>query len=127
MMRIIIKEIVDQTQGYTINFATEYGNASALWRGNQPKIHHEYIVEFEIPDVLCWQKDIVSTEEKYSIGTENNKFCLTGLLESIEDDGYAIIRIGDDIVPIETQGEPPALDTFVKLTTNTLFLYEVSY
>ncbi len=126
-MRIIIKEFVNQTQGYNIKFATEYGNANALWNGNKPKINNEYIVEFTIPDVLCWQKDIVSTEEKYSIGTENNKFCLIGLLEFIEDDGYAIIRLSDSIVPIETQGEPPALGTFVKLTTNTLLLYEVSY
>ncbi len=98
-----------------------------MWNGNKPKINNEYFAEFEIPDVLCWQKDIVSTKDKYSIGTENNKFCLIGLLESIEDDGYAIIRLGDSIVPIVTQGEPPALGTFVKLTTNTLLLYEVSY
>lgn len=126
-MKIIIKEIINQTQDYSISFSTEYGNANALWNGNKPKINEEYLVEFEIPEILYWQKDIVPSEDRYKIWTENNRFCLIGLFESIEDDGYTIIRLGDTIVPIETRGEPLVLGAFVKLTSNTLLLYEVSY
>lgn len=127
-MKVIIKEVTEEGQKYHVNFSTEYGNACALWIGEKPQINKEYFVEFEIPDVLCWQKDIIfSDKEECTIGMQNNKFCFIGVFESIEDDGYTVIRLGDNIISIETQGEPPDLGSNVKITANNLLLYDVNY
>jgi hypothetical protein len=126
-MKIIINEVVKKAHGNIINFSTEYGNASALWKGTEPQINKEYFVEFEIPDVLYWRKDIISAEENCLIATENDKLYLVGFFESIDDDGYTVIKLGDSIVSVETQGEPLALGSFVMLSTNNLLLYEVNY
>jgi len=127
-MKINIFEIAKNAKGSNIvKFSTEYGNAYALWNGTEPQISKEYIVELEIPNVLFWKKDIIPAEEKYLISTENNKFYLVGLFESIDDDGYAIIRLGESIISVETKGEPFELGSFVKLSTDELLLYEVDY
>ncbi len=127
-MKITINEIVKDMQGNnTIKFTAEYGNAYAWWIGTEPQKNKEYTVEFEIPAVLCWKRDIISTQEEYLLKTENNKFCLVGLFESIDDDGYAVIRLGESIVSVDTNGEPLDLGSIVKLFTDTLLLYEVNY
>ena len=66
-----------------------------MWNGSEPQINKEYIVELEIPGVLCWRRDIISAQEKYLITNRNNKFSLVGIFESIDDDGYAVIRLGE--------------------------------
>lgn len=127
-MRVIINEAINQAQSYQVSFSTEYGNATALWRGNEPQVNKEYFTEFEIPDVLYWQKDIAATEEVPSIIlSENGIVHIVALLESIEDDGYAVLRLGDNIISIESQGEPSNVGNNVKLTTNNLLIYEVVY
>lgn len=127
-MKIFISEITKNAQDKNIiKFITEYGEAYALWNGTEPQINKEYIVEFEIPDILFWKRDIISAQEKYLITMENNKFCLVGLFESIDDDGYTVIRIGDSIISLETEGVPFELGSFVRIMTDTIELYEVDY
>lgn len=126
-MRVKVMEAINQSQGLQVNFSTEYGNATALWSGNEPQISKEYFVELEVPGVLYWQKDITVSEEVCGIALKSGMVHLVGLFESIEDDGYTVIRLGDSIISIETQGEPPETGSNVKLTTNNLLLYEVNY
>ena len=126
-MRVKVIEAINQSQGLQVNFSTEYGNATALWSGNEPQISKEYFVELEVPGVLYWQKDITVSEEECGIALKSGMVHLVGLFESIEDDGYTVIRLGDSIISIETQGEPPETGNNVKLTTNNLLLYEVNY
>lgn len=59
--------------------------------------------------------------------TEKSVF-LQGCLESIEDDGYAILRIGDSMVSLEVLGAiaiPP--ESFVKIISDEVTLFEVKY
>lgn len=126
-MRVIINEVISQTQGYQVNFSTEYGNATALWRGNEPEVNNEYFVEIEVPGVLFWQKDIAVKDEKCIILLENSIVHIVALFESIEDDGYTVLRLGDSIISIETQGEPPNIGDNVEFTTDNLVLYEIMY
>lgn len=126
-MKLIIKEVVNQTQGYEVNFSSEYGSATALWSGNEPQVNQEYCTEIEVPGVFYWQKNIAVTEDECIILSEQNVVHIVALLESIEDDGYTVLRLGDSIISIETQGEPPKVGSNVKLNTNNLLLYEVTY
>jgi hypothetical protein len=126
-MRVIINEVTSQTQGCQVNFSTEYGNATALWCGNEPEVNKEYFIEIEIPGVLYWQKDIAVTDEKCIILLENSIVHIVALFESIEEDGYTVLRLGDSIISIETQGEAPNIGSNVKLTTNNLVLYQIAY
>ena len=126
-MRVKVMEAINQSKGCQVSFSTEFGIATALWNGNEPQINKEYFVELEVPGVLYWQKDITVSEAKCGILLESGTVHLVGLFESIEDDGYTVIRLGDSIISIETQGEPPDIGSNVKLTTNNLLLYEVNY
>lgn len=126
-MRILINKVINQKSDYRVNFSTAYGSAIALWKGNKPELDKEYFVEIEVSNVFCWQKDIVVTHEKCSILSEGNTVQIVAVFESIEKDGYTVLRLGDSIISIETQGEVPPLGSNVKLTANNLILYEVMY
>ncbi|MGB8451169.1 MAG: hypothetical protein WCD89_02455 [Anaerocolumna sp.] len=127
-MRVIIKRIINLEQGYNVAFSSEYGNATAIWNGAEPQINKEYFVEIEVSGVLLWQKDISVTDIECKIEEmDNGVVYLSGVLESIEDDGYTVIKIGDSIVAIETQGVPPVINSCIKLVAKNIALYEVNY
>lgn len=126
-MKIIVCDIVINSSGISVKFSTEFGKAKAIWIGTDPKIGKEYFVEVEIPDILFWGKDIFETEEGLQITNENDTISIVGLFESIDEDGYAVLRHGISIIPVVTQGVPCALGTYVKLFANNIILYEVEY
>lgn len=126
-MKIIVRDIVINSSGISVDFTTEFGKARARWSGTDPQIGKEYVVEVEIPDILIWGKDIFATEGGLQITNENETISIVGLFESIDEDGYSVIRHGISIVPVVTQGVPCALGTYVKLFAKNVILYEVEY
>lgn len=109
-MKVLINRVVNLTKGYTVAYSNEYGSTSVFWNGAKPQINKEYFVEIEVPGVLNWQKDITITDMNCKIEELDNGIAyISGVLESIEDDGYTIMKIGDSIIAIETQGEPPII------------------
>ena len=127
-MKVKILEIDQQPSKNFVTFSTEFGVAKALWAGNIPEVYQECFVEFEIPDVLVWGKNIIQSEKlEYSIGMDNDLLYLAGILESVESDGYTVIRLGETIVSIEADGRPFKLGTYVKIKTNRLVLYDIKY
>lgn len=119
-------EIIDvQADSSVVSFSTAFGGAVALWNGALPKPYTVHRVEVEISDTLIWGDSIEQIQEnKYSLGIETGEFFLAGRLESAENDGYAVIRIGDYVVTAVALGYPPPLGVFVKLRTMTVILYD---
>lgn len=51
---------------------------------------------------------------------------LTGYLESIEEDGYAILRLGESIISLEIKSSIPS-GSFVKIFSDKITLFDVKY
>lgn len=128
-MKIFIEKLIEKKafDEYLINFSTNYGKGIGIWKGEEPQEGIECFVEIDIDDILKWQKDIVYFEENYSISYDSKKIYISGKFESIEDDGYTILRIEDSIIAIETTGLPLEIGKFIKIACDNLFLYEVKY
>lgn len=127
-MKVKVNKVIDEGSKNTVIFSTEYGNAKGIWKGCLPETDKDYFVEFEIPDTLVWQKDVIASERlEDTIGMENDIFYLIGSLESAEEDGYTVIRLGESIVSLDIEGNSLQVGTFVKVKADNLFLYDMNY
>lgn len=127
-MKIIITREYQRDDKIIVQFSTKFGSAEAIWVGDTPINGNVYTVELEISDTLAWCNDIIAAdEENYKIYMDNGVMCLKGVLESIEDDGYAIIRMEDSIVSLITQGDPMDIGDFVEAKIKNVTLHNVSY
>lgn len=125
-MNVVIISYEESNSEIKVEFSTEYGEGIAFWQGAQPKKGFAYDVELEIPDVLKWGKDINRTNSKfYSIEILNNRVCFEGKLESYSgNDGCCIIRFGDSIILLETEGNPSEVQSFLRFETENVIIYE---
>lgn len=111
--------------GFLVVFDSEYGSARARWGDQVPEAGLEYQVEIEIPGVLHWGSDIISTSgAQPSIQSEADKMLLVGVLESASEDGVAVVRLGDTTFMIETNGPAPSVGSNLLIQVNELILYD---
>ncbi len=127
-MRVQVNEIISEDSNNFVLFSTDFGDAKAFWEGEEPVARREYQVEVDVNDTLIWHKDVLKDDNRnYSIELKNNLILISGNLESIDDDGYAVLRIGDSIVPFIAIGEPFQVDSFIKLSIKSISLSPISY
>ncbi|MDO3413303.1 hypothetical protein QWJ34_26360 [Saccharibacillus sp. CPCC 101409] len=87
----------------------------------------EYTVEIDVEEAVCWGETLHRTESgPCRICMSEGSIYITGLLESVEKDGYAVLRLSSCIVPFEIAGDLPPAGIFVQLKTNKITLYEVT-
>lgn len=125
-MKIIIKSFEENNEETKVVFSSEFGEGTALWQGALPKEGMSYDVEIEIPNVLKWGKDINETNSHlYSIKIINNRVCFEGKFESISDeDGCMVVRFGNSILLLETEGVSPGAQSFLRFEIDKLIMYE---
>ena len=127
-MKILVEKIIFVDSSIHVDFSTDYGKATALWEGEKPTINFEYHVEIDIDDSLTWEKDIIKNETgEYSIQMHDNRIFLAGMLDSVDDDGYAVLRIGESIITFVTNGIPFVNGSFIKLISKTVTLSQIDY
>lgn len=127
-MRVQVNKVVPENSNHLVFFSTDFGDAKAFWEGEKPIVNSEYQVEVDIDDTLFWHKDILKGDNgSYSIQVKNNLVLISGNLDSVDNDGYAVLRIGDDIVSFMAVGEPFQVGTFIKLSTKSISLSPISY
>lgn len=127
-MRVRIKEIGKENPNNLVLFSTDFGDAKAIWEGEEPTINNEYQVEVDINETLIWNIDIIRVENGYySIQIENDIIHISGSLDSLDDDGYAILKIGESIIPFMAMGEPFQVGSFIKLATKIVSVSPISY
>jgi len=96
------------------------------WEGEKPEIGETYIIELEVEGVFDWGIDItLSRNSKDSISNEGQYYSLNGVFESVDDDGYAVLRMGDYIIPFIAQGRSFIEGSRVSLRTNAISAYPV--
>ena len=127
-MRVQVNEVIPENSNNLVLFSTNFGDAKAFWEGEEPIANREYQVEVDINDTLIWHKDILKDDiGNYSIQLENNLILICGNLDSVDDDGYAVLRIGENIIPFIAIGEPFQVGSFIRLSTKSISLSTVSY
>ncbi|WP_438434228.1 hypothetical protein [Gorillibacterium sp. sgz500922] len=126
-MKIKVEKLNEFCENSTVSFSTEYGNATANWDGDLPEEGKEYFAEIEIGETFVLGTNLkLCDENKFSIGMEKESVFLTGFLESVEKDGYAVLRVGDSIVSIEIMDAIPP-ESFVMVISNEVTLFDVKY
>lgn len=126
-MKIKIEKVSIISGNSKVGFSTEYGNAMANWNGDLPEEGKEYFVEIEIGQTLTLGNNLkICDEGKYSIEMVESSISLTGCLETIDEDGYAVLRLGDSIIPLEVIGAIPP-ESFVKVISDEVTLFNVKY
>lgn len=127
-MKVKINEVIRESSKNLVTYTTEYGSSKGIWIGDAPEIGKEYFVEYEIEDNLIWGDNVKKVEEEQcAIGIEGETLYIIGYLESVEDDGYTVIRLGESIISLVVEGQPFDIGVFVKIEVNELALYDVNY
>ena len=128
-MQIYVNQIVEEKSfnEFIIKFSCEYGSGIALWKGDRPSSNYEYYVEIEINEILGWNNEIILNDEEIAIKLNNGDCYIAGLLESVDDDGFSVIRLGQSIITFETQGIPFPSGVYVKIKTSEVVFYKVEY
>ena len=127
-MEVLINEIRQEGLNIIVFFSSNFGDAKGFWIGENPKINEFYQVEVDINDKLIWNQNIIKNiEHNYSVHLINNLICISGLLDSLDNDGYAVLRIGDNIVPFIATGKPFKIGSMIKLFTKSISMSPIDY
>lgn len=128
-MEIVINEVDFSSMDIVIDFSTEFGSGKGLWNGNKkPEQGKKYQVEYDITDVLEWGTDIqLSNEKAFKIFTKQECTYITGLLESLGNDGFCDFRFGDNLIQLEIEGKNLVKGHYIEIKADSLEVYEKSY
>jgi hypothetical protein len=75
---------------------------------------------------LEWGKQIIEIYEEISqITSDDNHIYLSGVLESVDSDGYSVLRIGNNIVAFELTGNNYPIGSYVKVVTEQISLFDM--
>jgi len=123
-LKLCIREIFSEF----VRGTTVFGDIDVIWEGEIPDIGKTYDVELDVDEVLKWEQDIYLTcSESYTITREGKYTVLCGTLESFDSDGYAVLRIGDYIIPFLTEGNPFNLNSRIKIRAKSIKASPISY
>jgi len=105
-MHVTIKKVTDADL-QQVEFLTEWGPGIGIWKGIYPTIGQSYEIEIDIDTMLQTGVDmvVVAAENTPSMRTVADKAIIVGQLERNEDDGVAIIRMGNSVLMVEFKGE----------------------
>ena len=106
---------------------TDYGEVSVYWMGNIPVENETYDVEFETDKLLVWGRDIVVTEEQLAICDDNHEIKIIGDLDSIDEDGYMVLKIDSSIMTFMTQDIPVVEGHRIQVRLDFIEVYPVEY
>lgn len=108
-----------------IRFSSPYGSAHGYWMDQNPEINKSYHVEFDIPQVLVWGKDIKEAEsDEYSVGyDENGNIFIRSMFHSYDESGCLTVRLGESLVLVETKGDPIANCKFLRICFSKMNIY----
>ncbi len=126
-MKIQTIKILADKPNLIVLCKTGYGDVSAYWMGNTPVENETYDVEFETDKLLVWDRDIVVTEEQLAICDDNHEIKIIGDLESIDEDGYMVLRIDSSIMTFMTQGIPVEEGLRIQIRLEFIEVYPVEY
>lgn len=118
-MKILIEQILANKR---IIFSSEFGKGIAIWRGDDRK-YKEYEVEVDIEDDLIWGQSVKQSGHKVpSISTDGQISNFIGIFESIDADGYSVLRIGNSIIPFFANGHAFEIGSMIEMKCNNVIM-----
>lgn len=126
-MKVQITEVIHDEilQSYQVSFSTPFGTGYGKWHGGEPpELYQHYDVEIEAGPILVWGENIgVSDDEDFLLDDVGNILTIQGKLEAVEPNGVVHMRMGSSMISLETEGEPPDVDVFVKANPDMMVLF----
>lgn len=127
-MKIRVNNIISDNPDCIISCTSKFGDILLTWKDSIPEISKEYDVEFDTDEILTWGDDISLTEESEpEIYMEKDAVVIIGTLESVDDDGFMVVRMENYILTFETQGKALHNGTKIRLKVPSLEAYPFSY
>lgn len=126
-MEVRVVKILTANPRLTVLCKTDFGEVSVYWRGNPPVENETYDVEFEIEKLLFWDRDINFSKEKLTICDNNYEILIIGDLESIDEDGYTVLRMGTSIITFMAQGIPIEKGCRIQVRLERVYVYPIKY
>ena len=118
-MKILIEQILANER---IIFSSKFGKGIATWRGDERK-YKEYEVEIDIEDDLIWGKSIKQSSQKVPlISTDGEMSNFIGIFESIDTDGYSVLRIGNSIISFFANGHAFEIGSMIEISANNVIM-----
>ncbi|WP_432663391.1 hypothetical protein R9X47_22770 [Wukongibacter baidiensis] len=118
-------KIIEFLNDQYVRVVTKYGELDSRWFGIVPPLGSIKHVELEIDELFEWGDNIFLSEEKEFRIESDNIICIIGKLESIDDDGYTVIRLGESIISIIIKGISQSIGEYVRLKVTDIELYDV--
>jgi hypothetical protein len=127
-MRITILALDTSSDGKPrVRFSSDIGEAWAYWSGDPPMSGQSFDVELSAGAPLTWGVDIVpATAEGHRLETAGQCVTLHATLESREEDGFTVLRLGPGILMVETIGDAPPTGTSVQADLRELTLTDTN-
>lgn len=103
-MKITILDVAKVNGGYFVSFKSGAGQGIAKWMNEKnPVASHSYDVELDTDKTISdVSKDASNQTPENALTIDGDKVLMFGILESIEDDGMAYLRLSPDgLVMIE--------------------------
>lgn len=127
ILKMIVKAIEIRSEILSLVLCeTLYGKATLTWKGCAPQVGETYDVELETAHVFVWGRDVMETTGPISIQDTSDGIKVIGEVESVDGDGYTVLRMGNNIFPILVTGGAPHLGTYVVLTVQSLEAYPIN-
>ncbi|GLR11908.1 hypothetical protein GCM10007907_06980 [Chitinimonas prasina] len=126
-MRVKVGSVKERRANATVvAFDSSFGGASAYWIGTAPVEGASYDVEMEVSGVLTWGAEIAEATVGESIFEEEGCVCLVGSVQSLSNDGVAVVQLGNDIVLVETVCMLPVVPRRVKMRVPKIMLFDTN-
>ena len=97
------------------------------WMKSKPEVNRIYEVELESNETLVWNKNVSISKENNTICDANNLVKIVGDLESIDADGYLVLRIDNNIVTFMSQEMPMIQGGKVQVYVDSMEAYPIKY
>ncbi|HEX2914464.1 MAG TPA: hypothetical protein VH186_26930 [Chloroflexia bacterium] len=111
-----------------VRFESEVGQAWANWMGDEPTLGEVYDVELTVNDSLYWDEDIEAVpDERALIEASDDSVIIQATLESCEEDGFTVLKVGTGNLTLTAYGDPPLPGSTVRATAKTLILSDNRY
>ena len=103
------------------------GKVVAQWSGSPPEIGKTYDVELSVSAPMVPGDNLIAASgNPPGLHTEGDHIMMTAWLESCDDDGAAVLRLGESLVQIEVQGSPAPVGSLVTARLADLTLYDTN-
>lgn len=127
-MKIKVISVIPEKDEMRVVCTTPYGKATVQWKSEVPTVNFSFDIELEIEEDLIWGKNILSSKDgEFVFEDKNGILSICGIFESIDDDGYGILRMGDGIIPFFAIGNSFDVGVSIEINAKNISAYSVNY